>query len=231
MDMQTMGIKNEGELQKRYILKVYIWMAVALTITAITARITVSSINILEFIFSSNVIFYGLILIELGLVMLLSRRINTMKVSSAIAAFIIYSVVNGLTLSSIFLAYTYSSIATAFFITAGTFVVMSIYGYVTKNDLTRVGSICIMGLIGLIIASIANLFMNSELIYWITSYAGVLIFIGLISYDTQKLKMISMSGFNDESMEQKSAIVGALSLYLDFINLFLIILRLLSRKR
>lgn len=153
-----------------------------------------------------------------------------MSVSTATIVFIIYSMINGLTLSSIFFMFTYKSIAVAFFITAGTFVIMSVYGYVTKNDLTNVGSICLMGLIGLILASLINVFMKSQMIYWIISYAGILIFIGLISYDTQKLKTICNTGFVNEDIEQKNAIVGALSLYLDFINLFLIILKFFARR-
>ncbi len=231
MNLQTMDLNNVEERQRKFILRVYLWMAVALSITGITAKITVSSRNILMFIFSSDIVFYGLIFGELALVAFLSRRINRMSLSTASLAFIIYSVVNGLTLSSIFLLYTYESIAAAFIITAGTFVVMSVYGYVTKNDLTKVGNICLMALFGMIIASLVNMLMGSQTVSWVMSYIGVLIFIGLISYDTQKLKSMCATGFYDESIEKKSAIIGALSLYLDFINLFLIILRLLSRRR
>jgi FtsH-binding integral membrane protein len=149
----------------------------------------------------------------------------------ATAVFAGYSVLNGLTLSVIFFAFTTESIASVFFISAGTFAAMSAFGYFTKKDLTKLGNILIMALVGLIIASLVNMFMNSETLYWISSYVGVLIFVGLIAYDTQKLKKLNVIGNEGTDEDKKEAIIGALTLYLDFINLFLFLLRIFGRRR
>lgn len=154
-----------------------------------------------------------------------------MSTTTAIAAFMGYAVLNGLTLSLIFLIYTFSSIALTFFVTAGTFAVMSIYGYVTKTDLTKIGKIMMMLLVGIIIASLVNLFLKSPMIYWITTYVGVAVFVGLIAYDTQKIKNYFLELNGDESLMGRMAIMGALTLYLDFINLFLFLLRLFGGGR
>ena len=149
----------------------------------------------------------------------------------AALVFILYSMINGFTLSVIFLIYTADSIASTFFITAGTFAVMSIYGYFTKSDLSRLGNILLMGLMGLVIASVVNVFFQDETLYWITTYAGVLIFTGLIAYDTQKIKNLNIMGNEGTDEDKKEAIIGALTLYLDFINLFLKLLRIFGRKK
>ena len=163
---------------------------------------------------------------ELGVVLLLSARVMRMSMSSATLLFILYSVLTGVTFSTIFLVFDLGSIASAFFVTAGTFFAMSIVGYVTKMDLSRIGNVLYMMLIGLLIATIVNLFVASTTLYWITTYAGVIIFVGLIAWDTQKLKQIFYEyGTNDEN-GQKLALLGALTLYLDFINLFLFLLRI-----
>jgi FtsH-binding integral membrane protein len=154
-----------------------------------------------------------------------------MSTTTAIAAFMGYAVLNGLTLSLIFLIYTFSSIALTFFVTAGTFAVMSVYGYVTKTDLTKIGKIMMMLLVGIIIASIVNIFLKSPMIYWITTYVGVAVFVGLIAYDTQKIKNYFLELNGDESLMGRMAIMGALTLYLDFINLFLFLLRLFGGGR
>ena len=149
----------------------------------------------------------------------------------AAGLFYVYAILNGLTLSVVFLIYTKGSIATTFFVTAGTFAGMSAYGYITKRDLTSVGNFMMMGLFGLIIASVVNMFMRSEMIYWVTTYAGILIFVGLTAYDTQKIKELNVIGNAGTDEDHKEAIHGALILYLDFINLFLYLLRLLGRRR
>lgn len=154
-----------------------------------------------------------------------------MSTTTAIAAFMGYAVLNGLTLSLIFLIYTFSSIALTFFVTAGTFAVMSVYGYITKTDLTKIGKIMMMLLVGIIIASLVNLFLKSPMIYWITTYVGVAVFVGLIAYDTQKIKNYFLELNGDESLMGRMAIMGALTLYLDFINLFLFLLRLFGGGR
>jgi hypothetical protein len=186
----------------------------------------------LQLIFKNPIIFYGLIIAELALVFTLSARVAKMKASTATAMFIGYAALNGLTLSFIFLAYTQSSIASTFFICAATFVACSIYGMTTKRDLTSLGGFMTMGLIGIIIASVVNLFVRSSGMSMIISYVGVLVFVGLTAYDTQKLKTMALSqpADLDAGVIRKGAIMGALSLYLDFINLFLMLLRILGNR-
>ena len=178
-----------------------------------------------------EILFFGLIIGELALVGYISARINKLSSYNATLLFLAYTILNGLTMAVIFMAYTSESISSTFIITAGTFGVMSLYGYYTKSDLTKIGSLAFMALIGIIIASVVNMFMNSELMSWIISYLGVAIFIGLTAYDTQKLKGIAINGFENEESMEKSAILGALTLYLDFINLFLFLLRILGDRK
>jgi len=179
----------------------------------------------------NQIVFFGLILSELALVFYLSFRIAKMSVQAASVAFVVYSLLNGLTLSIIFLAFTAGSLASTFFVTAGTFGFMSAYGYFTKTDLTRIGNICFMALIGLILATVVNIFWNNSALYWITTYVGVLIFVGLTAYDTQKIKRIGQMVDEGSDEGKKAAVMGALALYLDFINLFLMLLRIFGRRR
>ncbi|MCL1032267.1 Bax inhibitor-1/YccA family protein [Elizabethkingia anophelis] len=211
--------------------KVYGWMSLALVVTGLIAYLVAGSETLITAIMANKLLFYGLIIAEFGLVIWLSTRIAKMSTTTAIAAFMGYAVLNGLTLSLIFLIYTFSSIALTFFVTAGTFAVMSIYGYVTKTDLTKIGKIMMMLLVGIIIASLVNLFLKSPMIYWITTYIGVAVFVGLIAYDTQKIKNYFLELNGDESLMGRMAIMGALTLYLDFINLFLFLLRLFGGGR
>ena len=212
------------------IRKVYTWMAMALAITGITAYGVSISPNLVNLIFSSKMVFFGIIIAELALVLILSARLHKLSLSTATLMFILYSVLNGVTLSSIFLIYTTSSIATTFFISAGTFGAMSLYGAVTKTDLSSIGKILYMALIGLIIATVVNMFMHSSGFDIIISYAGVLIFVGLTAWDTQKIKlMLAEADYMDEGA-QKLALIGALTLYLDFINLFIYLLRILGKR-
>lgn len=230
MSSASMTISQAELTQRTFISKVYGWMAFALTITAVTAMLTVMSPALINTIVRNRLLFFGLIIGELVLVVYLSAAIQKMSAATATVVFIAYSVINGLTLSIIFLAYTAESIASTFFITAGTFAAMSVYGYTTKRDLTSIGNLCITALIGMIIASLVNMFFKNEMIYWITTYVGVLIFVGLIAYDTQKIKAMGLAGATGEA-ERKGAIMGALALYLDFINLFLLFLRLFGRRK
>ena len=218
-------------VQGAFIRRVYNWMALGLGATALVALYTAGNPTLLKMIFGNTLVFFGLIIAELGLVIWLSAGINRMQFSTASAMFFVYSALNGLTLSMIFLAYTRASIASTFFVTAGTFGVMSFYGYTTKKDLSSWGSFFFMGLIGVIIASVVNIFLRSSMIYWIVTYAGILVFVGLTAYDTNKLKQIALQGFADEEAEGKTAVLGALALYLDFINLFLLLLRILGARR
>lgn len=214
-----------------YMTKVYNWMAVALLLTGLIAYFVAGSEQLIQLVFGNRFLFYGLIIGELLLVGYLSARIQKLSSFNATLLFLLYSALNGLTLSFIFMAYTSSSIASTFMITAGTFAVMSVYGYFTKSDLTKIGNIAFMALIGIIIASVVNFFLKSEMMSWIISYLGVAVFIALTAYDTQKLKRIAMQGFEHEENMEKSAILGALTLYLDFINLFLFLLRILGDRK
>ncbi|WP_141677994.1 Bax inhibitor-1/YccA family protein [Orenia metallireducens] len=217
--------------QRNFIRKVYSWMALALVITAVVAIGTISSRTMLTLILGNSTVFYGLLIGELLLVMFLSARVDRMSVRTATLSFITYSVINGLTISVIFLVYTGGSIVSTFFIAASIFGFMSAYGYYTDNDLSNVGSICLMGLFGLIIATIINLFFYSSVLYWITTYAGVIIFTALTAYDTQKIKEMNVIGNEGTDEDTKESIIGALVLYLDFINLFLYLLRIFGRKK
>jgi len=217
--------------QARFITKVFGWMSVALAITGAMAMYTATSESLLSFVFGSKITFFGLIILELVLVGFLSARIRRMNANTATAIFIGYSLLNGLTLSSIFLLYTSSSIATTFFITAGTFAVFALVGYTTKSDLTRLGSLLFMAVIGIIIASVVNMFLGSSQLDYIISFVGVLVFTGLVAYDTQKIKEMNIIGNEGTDEDRKEAIMGALTLYLDFINLFIFLLRLFGDRR
>ncbi|WP_243347134.1 Bax inhibitor-1/YccA family protein [Parabacteroides sp. FAFU027] len=227
--MTTTSLTQVQTVQINLMQKVYVWMCTALLITAATAYVVSGSEAVLSLIFSSKVSFYVLLFAQLGLVWYLTASIQKLTLNTASILFVIYSFLTGVTLSSIFVVYTSASIASTFVVTAATFGAMSLYGYYTKRDLTSWGNLLFMALLGLIIASVVNLFMNNETIYWITTYAGVLIFVGLTAYDTQKIK--ALVSVEDNEQTQKLAILGALSLYLDFINLFLYLLRFLGRKK
>jgi FtsH-binding integral membrane protein len=210
---------------------VYIWMTMALAVTGLTAAYVSSSPAILQYIFTGKTIWI-LALGELGLVWYLSARIMKISFSTAGILFVLFSILNGVTLSSIFLVYTMESIALTFYITAGTFGAMSLVGYFIKKDLSTMGRFLVMALIGLIIASIVNLFMQSTMLMWITTYAGVLIFCGLTAYDTQKIKdMLIFYGNETHEGTLKIALMGSLTLYLDFINLFIYLLRIFGSRR
>jgi uncharacterized protein len=217
--------------QGDFIRRVYNWMGLGLALTALVALYTASNPALLGVIFGNSLVFFGLIIAQLGLVLVLSAAINRLQASTATLLFFLYSALTGLTLSVIFLAYTRASIASTFLVTAGTFGAMSFYGYTTKRDLTSWGSFLFMGLIGIILASVVNIFFQNEMIYWVVTYAGILIFVGLTAYDTQALKEMARAGFADEETERKGAVMGALRLYLDFINLFLMLLRVMGSRR
>lgn len=210
--------------------QVYNWMIAGLALTGGAAYLVSQSETLFNMIFGTPLL-YLLIGGELVMVFVLAGRINRLAASTATTMFIVYSVLNGLTLAIIFKAYSGASLASAFFVTAGTFAAMSVYGYTTKKSLASWGSFLFMGLIGIIIASVVNIFLHSEMIHWIVTYAGVLIFVGLTAYDTQRLRVIAAEGFADGDSETKAAVMGALALYLDFINLFLMILRIFGGGR
>ncbi|MBC8200334.1 MAG: Bax inhibitor-1/YccA family protein [Desulfobacterales bacterium] len=224
---QTQVIVNE------FIRSVYNWMAIGLGLTGFIAFYVSNSPNMIRLIYGNQVLFFGLIIGELALVFYLSARVQKIQASTATALFILYATLNGVTLSFIFLIYTSSSITSTFFICAATFVSCSIYGMVTKRDLTSLGGFMAMGLIGIIIASVVNMFIRSSGMSMIISYIGVFVFVGLTAYDTQKLKRMALTqpAGLEAGVVRKGAIMGALALYLDFINLFLMLLRILGSRR
>lgn len=211
--------------------KVYVWMSLALAITGFTAYAVADIPNLQEIVLMNKWVFWGLIIAEFGLVIAISAGINKLSLTTATLLFVLYSVVNGATLSVIFIAYTLGSIATVFFITAGTFAVMAFIGYTTKADLSKMGKILLMALIGMIIATLVNVFfVKSGMFDLVLSYIGVLIFVGLTAYDSQKIKVMLMQAGDMSERSQKIALLGALSLYLDFINLFIYLLRIFGRR-
>lgn len=211
---------------------VYLWMTLALAITGFAAYVISASPALIQAVYGNRLVFWGLIIAEFALVAILSARIHKMTAPAATMMFIVYSLLNGVTLAFIFMIYTWSSIAYTFFITAGTFGVMSVYGMVTKSDLSKVGNICLMALIGLIIATVVNLFIQSDTMMYVISYIGVLVFVGLTAYDTWKIKKeIQQYGTEVNDMTQRIALMGALSLYLDFVNLFLYLLRIFGDRK
>lgn len=228
------GYQDTGmqeEIQRGFITRVYGWMTVGLLITAAAAMVVLSSPTLMNAIVSNPIIFFGLIIGELIMVGVLSGLVSRMNSMVASWIFMGYAALNGITLSFIFLIYTSSSIAITFGITASTFGIMTLWGFTTHRDLTKLGSLLFMALIGLVLASLANLFFNNSAIYWITTYLGILIFVGLIAYDTQRLKRMALGVGTEGGASQKASILGALALYLDFINLFLMLLRIFGRRR
>ena len=216
-----------------FVRSVYNWMGIGLALTGFTAWYVSGTQSVLNLIFGNRMIFFVLIIAELGLVFSISGMINRMSAGTATALFVVYSALNGVTLSFIFLVYTRSSIVSTFFICAATFLACSIYGWTTKKDLTSLGGFLMMGLIGIIIASVVNMFIRSSAMSVIVSYIGVIVFVGLTAWDTQKLKnmAIAQPAGLEGAVVRKGAILGALSLYLDFINLFLMLLRIFGQGR
>jgi hypothetical protein len=215
-----------------FVRSVYNWMGAGLALTGLIALYVANSPSLLRYVYANRLIFFGLIIAELAIVFTLSARINKMRASTATAMFLLYAGLNGLTMAFVFIIYTAASIASTFFVCAATFVACSIFGWMTKRDLTSLGGFLMMGLVGIIIASVVNLFIGSNMISTIVSYVGVLVFVGLTAYDTQYIKNMALS--QPEGLEagvlRRGAIIGALKLYLDFINLFLMLLRILGNR-
>lgn len=211
--------------------KVYTWMTLALVLTGLTAYGVATSPGIMMALYSNSALMWGLVIAEFALVIGISAAINRLSLATATLMFVAYSVINGAMLSSIFMIYTAASIASVFFITAATFAVMALIGYTTKTDLTSVGKLLFMALIGLVIATIVNMFIGSSTLTMICSYVGVSIFVGLTAYDSQKIKNMLMQAPDAGESSQKLALLGALTLYLDFINLFIYLLRIFGDRR
>ena len=217
--------------EANFISKVFLWMALGLGLSAAGAFWLLAQPGLMKAIFSNTILLFGILIAEIGLVVWLSAGVARMSTALATAVFCGYSFLNGVTLCSILLVYTGASVLSTFAITAGTFLFFSIYGMTTKKDLTSMGSLAMMGLFGVILASVVNMFLKSAGLSWGITFVGIAVFLGLIAYDTQKLKAMHAMGFENADMEKKGAILGALALYLDFINLFIMLLQLFGRRR
>lgn len=232
MSYNPPGILSAAEIESRaFIQKVYAWMSVGLAVTGACALYMASDPRMIMALVQNKFLFYGLMIAELGLVVFLSGWVKTMDVSTARFAFLFYAALSGVTMSVIFLVYTRGSIANAFFLTGGMFALMSAYGWATKTDLTSMGNFMMMGLLGIILASVVNWWVKSPAVEWAVSILSVIVFTGLTAYDTQKIKAMNVIGNAGTDEDTKEAISGALTLYLDFINLFLSLLRLTGRRR
>ncbi|MGL9774048.1 MAG: Bax inhibitor-1/YccA family protein [Sodalis sp. (in: enterobacteria)] len=231
--------RSQGSIVERansavqpFMAQVYGWMTCGLLLTAFVAWYAARTPALLQFIFSSQLTFFGLIIAQLALVFVISGMVNRLSGAVATSLFMFYSALTGLTLASIFIVYTASSIASTFVVSAGMFGAMTLYGYTTKRDLSSFGNLLFMALIGIVLASLANIWLKSSALMWAVTYIGVVVFVGLTAYDTQKLKnMGAQLSLDNKDQFRKYSIVGALSLYLDFINLFLMLLRIFGNRR
>lgn len=225
-------VQRAGSGLSTYMAQVYGWMTCGLLLTAFVAWYAANTPQVMQLVFSSSITFYGLIIAQLGLVILLSTMVQKMGGAVATGIFMLYSALTGLTLSSIFIVYTSSSIASTFLVAGGMFGAMSVWGHTTKRDLSGMGNILFMALIGIILASVVNIWLKSTPLMWAVTYIGVLVFVGLTAYDTQKLKNIGENiNVDDKENMRRFSIMGALTLYLDFINLFLMLLRIFGNRR
>lgn len=230
----AMSTADQVSVTSSFVNRVYGWMSAGLVISGIIAYLIGTDPNMTQKLIENPGMVWGALIGEFVLVLILSAGINKMSAAVATGCYVLFAALTGVTLSLIFLRYSMASIATTFFVTSLTFGVMSVYGYVTKRDLTSIGNLCFMALIGMIIASVVNMFIGSSALYWGVTYVGILIFVGLTAYDTQKIKEMSMALGNELSSSEtgkKYAIMGALALYLDFINLFLLLLRIFGGNR
>lgn len=214
-----------------FITRVFGWMFIGLLVSGAVAYLVSTNLSIANFIFSNSILFFGLMIAEIVLVSVLSARITRLRYGTALGMFLVYAALNGITLSVIFLAYAQQTLVTAFVVTAATFGAMCIYGYITKTDLTQFRNILFMGLIGLLILSLVNLFLRSSGVEWVICIVSLFVFLGLTAYDMQKLKAYYFGTEGDVVLRKNLGIIGALSIYLDFINLFLTVLRLADRKK
>jgi len=231
MDDKILAGSTAQTSESNFISKVFLWMAGGLGLSGLASFWLLCQPDLMRAILTNNILLIGLVLAELGLVVWLSAAVMKMSSAMAMSLFAAYSLLNGITLTPIFYLYTTASIWTTFLVTAGTFFFFSVYGLTTKKDLTSVGSLAMMGLIGMIIASVINIFLKSPMLMWVCTFIGIAVFLGLIAYDTQKLKAMHAMGFQDAQLEKKMVVLGALALYLDFINLFILLLRIFGRRR
>ncbi len=231
-NMSSMEQTRAKEYVNSFVVNVYHWMTIGLAITGLVAYAVMTNEVFQQIIFGSRFVFFGLIIAELGFVFYLSARIAKISAGAATTLFLVYAALNGTTLSAVLMLYTGASIVSTFAVCAATFGVCSVYGMVTRRDLTSIGNFMMMGLVGIIIASVVNIFLKNSGMEMIISYIGVLVFVGLTAYDAQKIKYMALSqpADLDSGTLRKGAILGALSLYLDFINMFLFLLRILGDR-
>jgi FtsH-binding integral membrane protein len=222
--------KAVSDIQQAFLARVYGWMGLGLLLTAITSVYIFSS-GLLPVIFQNRILFYGIIIGQFGLVILLSARIGKISATTAILLFVLYSILTGVTFSAILAIFLPESVFSIFLTTAGMFGAMSLYGYMTKKSLVGVGQFMIMGLIGVVIASVVNIFLGSADLQWIISFISVIVFTGLTAWDTQKLKNYAVTAITDNGISTQASIFGALILYLDFVNLFIALLNLFGKRR
>lgn len=232
MDMNQTTVLPRAEIGLRHFMHmVFGWMSLGLLVTGACGAYMASDPRMIVNLIRNPILFYGLMIGELGLVMFLSAAMARMEASTAKFAFLFYAALTGVSLSTVYLVYTSQSIASTFFLTAGVFGIMAAYGYMTKTDLTAIGNLLFMALIGLVLATLVNIWLHSAAIQWATTYIGILVFTGLTAYDAQKIKALYRPGSDGTDDETKGAILGALALYLDFINLFLSLLRATGKRR
>jgi FtsH-binding integral membrane protein len=224
------GAAASDEVTRAFLQRVYLFMGLGLAMTGVVALLVASSPAALAFVFGNRLVYFGLIIAQLGLVVAFSARATRVSAGTAGLMFFSYAALSGVTFAAIFIRYTAGSIASTFFVTGGMFAALSFYGLVTRRNLDGLGSFAFMGLIGIVIASLVNIFLHSSMLYWLTTFAGVIVFTGLTIYDTAKLKALAGEAGGSGQVTQW-ALRGALTLYLDFINLFLMLLRLFGRRR
>ena len=230
-DAFDLSLSRAEVSERSFLSQVYFWMTMGLVLTGLVAWQTAATPALIVGLMRNPFLMLVLVIAQLGLVFWLSAAALSVSVTTATVGFSIYATLNGILFSAIFLVYSGASIASTFFVTAGMFGAVSLYGFTTKQSLASAGSFLFMGLVGIILASVVNWFLKSPALYWIITYFGIAVFIGLTAYDTQKLKMIHAQGFESGNTMKKVALLGALALYLDFINLFLLLLRVFGRRK
>ncbi len=228
---QSLAMANRAEAERSFIARTFMWMTLGLLTTAVVAFVVASSPTLIKIIYTNPMLTFGLLIGQVILVLVLSAGINKLAPMVATLIFFAYAALTGLTFSSIFIAYDFGSIASTFVVTAGMFGILTIMGMGTKRDLTGIGTLAFIGLIGVLLMSLVNMFLRSDTLYWLISILGVIIFVVLIARDAQRLKKMATEVTPDSEQAQRASIMGALVLYLDFINLFLFLLRLLGGRR
>ena len=231
MENQRIATTGAQASVSGFMSRVFLWMAVGLAVSAAGSMWLLSQPSLLGAVVKNQWIFFGLAVVEIGLVIWLSAAAMSMSAGLATMVFVAYSFLNGVTLSPLFLVYTGGSLVTTFAITGGTFFFFALYGLTTKKDLTGVGGLALMALFGVILGSVVNMFLKSTVVEWAITFIAIAVFMGLIAYDTQRLRSMHAMAAENPELEKKMVILGALALYLDFINLFIQLLRIFGKRR